>query len=185
MSSEPLSVLAPTLFPFFRHTIPNVRLAVVKTLHSFMAVPSLPRDWLSAPFLQLLFQNMVVEERADIRDATLTAWRLVLDILRSTPGWLESIASQPLLLQWYDIMMTPMGTPINIAAFYDPNLAKSAMDQGAERHNVDKNMIAQDLSLISAETVIAARIAAATAMAYVIASWPVMVSFTNIANWLC
>ncbi|EKM55940.1 uncharacterized protein PHACADRAFT_144887 [Phanerochaete carnosa HHB-10118-sp] len=169
--SQPLSTLAPTLFPFFRHTIPNVRLAVVKTLHSFMSVPSLPRDWLSVQFLQLLFQNMIVEEREDIRDATLAVWRLVLSILSAAPGWLESLVPQARLLQWYGAMMTPLGTPIDVSAFYDPALAR-AMDQGTERHNVDRNMIAQDLSLVSMETVIAARVAAATSMAYVTAVWP-------------
>lgn len=174
-SRQPLSILAPTLFPFFRHTIPNVRLAVVKTLHSFMSVPSLPRDWLSIPFLQLLFQNLIVEERSDIRDATLTAWRMVLSILSGQPGWLQSLVTQPLLLQWYEAMMTPLGNPINVAAFYDPVLARSAADPAAERHNVDKNMIAQDLSLISMETVISARVAAAQSLAYVMAVWPDLV----------
>ena len=137
-----------------------------------MSVPSLPRDWLSVHFLQLLFQNLIVEERTDIRNATLAAWRVLLAILSATPGWLESLITQPLLLQWYDAMMTPLGTPINVSAFYDAALAKSAADQGAERHNVDKNMIAQDLSLIPMETVISARVSAAISMVYVIAEWP-------------
>lgn len=179
--SQPLSMLAPTLFPFFRHTISNVRLEVVKTLHSFMSVPSLPRDWLSVQFLQLLFQNMIVEERTDIRDATLAAWRMLLSTLSAKPGWLESLVSQAQLLQWYNVMMTPLGTPVDISTFYDPALAKS-LDQGTERHNVDKNMIAQDLSLISTETVIAARVAAATSMAYVMAVWPNLVRILS-ASW--
>jgi TATA-binding protein-associated factor len=137
-----------------------------------MSVPSLPRDWLSVPFLQLLFQNLIVEERSDTREATLAAWRMLLSILSTKPGWLQSIITQPLLFQWYDAMMTPLGTPINVATFYDPVLAKAASDQGAERHNVDKNMIAQDLSLIPMETIVSARIAAAVSTAYIMAVWP-------------
>lgn len=139
-----------------------------------MSVTSLPRDWLTVEFLQLLLQNLIVEERSDIRDATLAAWRLVLSILSATSGWLESVVSQPLMLQWFAVMMTPLGTPIDVSSFYDPAALK-AMDTGAERHNVDKNMIAQDMSLVSTEVVIAARVAAATALAYVQAVWPVMV----------
>src|SRR6266436_8641589 len=97
----PLSTLAPTLFPFFRHTIPNVRLAVVNTLHSFMTVSSLPRDWIAPSFLRLLFQNLVVEERSDIRDTTLMTWRTALSLLSTNSGWLENIVSQQLLLEWY------------------------------------------------------------------------------------
>lgn len=170
--SQALSVLAPTLFPFFRHTIPGVRLAVVKTLHSFMTVPSLPRDWISEPFLRLLFQNLIVEERSDIRDATLSTWQMVLSILRSVEAWTESVLTQQLLLEWYAVLMTPSGMPIDISTFYDPIAVANGMDSTTERHNVDKNMIAQDLSLISIEVVLQARVAASKSLAAIITFWP-------------
>ena len=47
------------------------------------------------------------------------------------------------------------------------------MDGAAERHNVDKNMLAQDLSLITVEVTLKARVAGATALAYLIVFWPV------------
>ncbi|KAI0927991.1 hypothetical protein AcW2_004145 [Taiwanofungus camphoratus] len=169
--SHPISVLAPTLFPFFRHTIANVRLAVVKTLQTFMTVPSLAKDWMTVHFLRLLFQNLIVEERADVRDTTLSAWRLVLSILSSVTGWMESIVTQQLLLEWYAVLMTPLGLSLDASAFYDPTIV--ADNSGPpERHNVDKNMLAQDLSLVTVEVVLKARIAAATALAHVIAFWP-------------
>ncbi|KAJ7168182.1 SNF2 superfamily chromatin remodeling protein [Mycena crocata] len=168
----PLTALAPTLFPFFRHTIPNVRLAVVKTLLSFMAVPTLPRDWIAAPFLRLLFQNLIAEERSDIRDASLAAWRMTLTVLTETPGWLETVVTQQLILEWYAIMMTPLGVAIDATAFYRPSI-ETAGSTAPERHNVDKNMLAQDPSLITNEVTLKARVAAATAMAQLIVFWPV------------
>ena len=167
---HPITVLAPTLFPFFRHTIANVRLAVVKTLHTFMTVESLPRGWISVPFLRLLFQNLIVEERSDIRDATLATWREVLSILSNTGGWLESSITQPLLLEWYGVLMTPLGLALDASSFYDPNLSDNSAP--AERHNVDKNMLAQDLSLVPVEVVMQARLAASAALALIIAFWP-------------
>lgn len=168
---HPITVLAPTLFPFFRHTIANVRLAVVKTLYTFMTVPTLSKDWMTLPFLRLLYQNLVVEERNDIREATLSAWRLVLSTLSSVAGWMEALISQPVLLEWYAVLMTPLGLPLDASNFYDPTVSSDH-----ERHNVDKNMLAQDLALISVEIVLKARIAAASALAYVIAFWPRTVS---------
>ncbi|KAH8102965.1 SNF2 chromatin remodeling protein [Cristinia sonorae] len=170
--SEPLSVLAPTLFPFFRHTISNVRLAVVKTLHSFMSVSSLPKNWITLPFMRLLLQNLIVEERPDIRQATLSAWRMVLSILRATPGWMESVLTQQLQLEWYAVLMMPLGMPLDVSSFYDP-LDLTGRHDAPERHNVDKNMLAQDLALVPVETVLCARVAAATALANVIAVWPI------------
>ncbi|GLB35068.1 putative protein with domain of unknown function (DUF3535) [Lyophyllum shimeji] len=168
--SLPLSTLAPTLFPFFRHTIPNVRLAVVTTLDSFMAVSSLSREWIAAPFLRLLFQNLISEEHSDIRDASLSAWKTALSITASTPESLRGVITQQLVLEWYEIVMTPLGVSIDPTNFYRPTVA--ADGDALERHNVDKNMLAQDPSLITPEVTLKARVAAATALAYLISSWP-------------
>ena len=172
----PLSSLSPTLFPFFRHTIPNVRLAVVMTLHSFMTVSSLSRDWISTPFLRLLFQNLIVEERSDVRDASLVAWRTALSLMASTPGWIESVIPQQVVLEWYAIVMTPLGVPIDPSAFYYSSNEVDG-DVTVERHNVDKNMLTQDPSLITPEVTLKARISAATALACLIFYWPNHVSF--------
>ncbi|THV07958.1 SNF2 superfamily chromatin remodeling protein [Dendrothele bispora CBS 962.96] len=169
--SLPLTTLAPTLFPFFRHTISNVRLSVVNTLHSFMTVESLPRDWINAPFLQLLFQNLMTEERSDIRNISLLAWRTALSIVSGIEGWVESTITQQLILEWYAIVMTPLGMPIDSSTFYRPSLIADG-DTAPERHNVDKNMLAQDLSLITIEVILKARMAASSALALLMTYWP-------------
>ncbi|KAI0261043.1 SNF2 chromatin remodeling protein [Gloeopeniophorella convolvens] len=170
-TSLPLTDLAPKLFPFFRHTIPTVRLAVVETLHSFMNVPSLPKEWVATPLLRLLFQNLVVEERTDVRRETINTWNTAIDLLHSRPGWMENVVTSAQLFEWFEIMMTPMGFPVEASGFYDPLASENGAHAAAERHNVDKNMLAQDLTLVSPDTVWRARIAAATAMAYLVASW--------------
>lgn len=163
--------MASALFPFFRHTISNVRLAVVDTLHSFISVKSLPVDWIDAPFLRLLFQNLVVEERFDIRDRTAQTWQLALSVSGSKT---EIVVSPQVILEWYAMTMTPLGTAIDASTFYRPTEPTS--DGPQERHNVDKNMLAQDLGLISIETTLKARVAAATALAHLITFWPADVS---------
>lgn len=137
-----------------------------------MTVSSLPRDWIALPFLRLLFQNLVVEERSDIRDATLTTWRRALSILSSSSGWLENVVSQQVLLEWYAILMTPLGVAIDTSAFYHPTVAADGIDAAPERHNVDKSMLSQDLSLVSVEVTIKARVAGAMALALLMVFWP-------------
>ncbi|KAI6009398.1 hypothetical protein F5J12DRAFT_891501 [Pisolithus orientalis] len=170
--SLPLIELAPMLFPFFRHTIPNVRLAVVQTLLSFMTVPSLPRDWVSTFFLRLLFQNLIVEERADIRAASLAAWRTAMEVISSDQDLIKRIVQQQTVLDWYAVMMTPLGVPIDSSTFYRPTFGDDGPGDTTERHNVDRNILAQDLALISPEVNLQARVAAATALALLIAYWP-------------
>lgn len=137
-----------------------------------MTVSSLPRDWIATPFLRLLFQNLVVEERSDIRSVSLTSWRTALEVISSVPGLIKRIVKQQTVLEWYAVMMTPLGVPIETSTFYHPTFAEDGTDVVPERHNVDKNMIVQDLSLVSPELILQARIAAATALAYLIICWP-------------
>ncbi|KAG6818211.1 hypothetical protein H0H87_000116 [Tephrocybe sp. NHM501043] len=172
-SRLPLTTLAPTLFPFFRHTIPNVRLAVVSTLSSFMAVSSLSREWIAAPFLRLLLQNLIVEERTDIRDASLAAWKTAVSIMAADPDWICRVVSQELILDWYAVVMTPLGVPVDTTRFHHTAIAADG-EVAPERHNVDKNMLAQDPSLITPEVTLQARVSAATALAFLIPSWPAL-----------
>lgn len=142
---------------------------MVNTLASFMAVPHLPRNWVSVPFLCLLFQNLICEERSDIRGASLSAWRDAFCLLSSVPGFFSSQISQQLTLDWYAVAMMPIGIAVDTSNFYLPS---NAGDGTLERHNVDKNMLAQDLSLVSLETILKARVATATALAYQLIYWP-------------
>lgn len=165
--SRPLSSLVPILFPFFRHTIPNVRLAVVKTLHNFLSVPHLPDDWIAEPVLRLLFQNLIMEERLDTQTVTLKAWRAALSRLQGLQSRLLHVIS-PLIRDWFTILMTPLGVAIQTSLLYQH------MPVGAEDgHNVDKNMIAQDLSLVPPETIIRARVAGSQALSIVLSCWPI------------
>ncbi|KDQ06750.1 hypothetical protein BOTBODRAFT_39402 [Botryobasidium botryosum FD-172 SS1] len=169
-ASRSLSLLAPALFPFFRHTISNVRLAVVNTLLNFLAEASLPRDWVSTPFLCLLFQNLIVEERDDVRDASFRAWKAVLPALQAVPGLFDDMAG-PSLRDWFGTLMTPLGTPIDTSVFYHPSFQ---IGDGLEHaHPLDKPMVMQDLSLVSMETIIRGRVIASKALAVMFAVWPV------------
>ncbi|KAH9923909.1 SNF2 chromatin remodeling protein [Epithele typhae] len=116
-------------------------------------------------------RSTFVEERCDIREATLTTWKHVLDTMSVQSGWMEESVTQPVLLEWYAVLMTPLGLPLDSSTFYDANV--DAKNGGpSERHNVDKNMLTQDLSLVPIEVVIQARLAASSALAYIIAYWP-------------
>ncbi len=135
MFSFILSALTPTLFPFFRHTIPSVRLAVVKTHHSFLSIPTLNTEWLTTPFARLLIQNLVVEERADVRDATLTLWNLVVETLRPVEGWMEAVITQNSLFEWYSLAMTPLGVPMDtstVPSFRGPQQRKWRITRTAQ-----------------------------------------------------
>lgn len=192
-------MLAPILFPFFRHTITAVRLAVVNTFVSFLNVRALVGEWISQHFVRLLFQNIIVEEKNDIREASFTAWKASIDCLTQMPigddgnsditmlgtngqarlkSRLEIIIPDA-LLPWFTVLMNPIGVPLDPGQFYQP------LNGPALLHNVDKPMLAQDLSLVSEEWIMRGRVTACKAMGYLMAVWPVEVSFlTNLRGYL-
>ncbi|KAG8861908.1 TATA-binding protein-associated factor mot1 [Tulasnella sp. 330] len=189
-SSRPLTTLAPILSPFFRHVISNVRLAVVKTLLNFLSVPSLIGAWISQDFIRLLFQNLVMEERSDVREVTFSAWKLSIGALSRMDTSLDVEGGgggmiglglsviPPSLLSWFTILMSPVGTPL------DPSLFYQAVKSGAQAHNVDKPMMMQDLSLVTEEAILRGRVLGAKAIAYVMSVWPVQVGPPITPGWL-
>ena len=69
---EPLVVLVPRLWPFFRHTLQPVRLAVIESLRTLVHTPSTAL-WLGRvadEALRLTYQNLLVEARADVQAAS-------------------------------------------------------------------------------------------------------------------
>ncbi|KAG8867854.1 TATA-binding protein-associated factor mot1 [Serendipita sp. 405] len=165
--SQSLDQLAPLLFPLFRHTISNVRLAVVRTLHAFLSVPELPIGWVDGSFLRLLFQNILLEEREDVRSLSLRTWRLALQKTISDSSAIDNLIPLTIFRDWIETCTTPIGDPIDVSRLFVLN----SMDD-SEGHNVDKSMLAQDLSLITAENVWKARLAAAQSLASLSHSLP-------------
>lgn len=108
-----------------------------------------------------------MEERLDTQTVTLKTWRAALSRLRGLHDRLLHVVS-PFIRDWFTLLMTPLGVPIQTSLLFQP------IALGAEEgHNVDKSMLAQDLSLVSTETILRARVAGAQALAIVLASWPV------------
>ncbi|RCI04336.1 TATA-binding protein-associated factor mot1 [Rhizopus stolonifer] len=114
-----LSELVPRLHPFFRHTITSVRIAVLNTLLTFIECGT-AAEWIDDRVYRLVFQNLIVEEKVEIIEKTLTVWKGMtiggkVDnplILQGTQNWLGS---------WFEITMTPIGQPLDIATyFYKP-----------------------------------------------------------------
>lgn len=112
----------------------------------------------------------MVEERDDIRLATLDLWETCLEVIKKADGWMQSIVTQQVIFEWYSLAMTPLGQPVDQTLLYHPLV--NSPNGGPERHNVDKNMLSQDLTLVSSEIVLRARVATAKAFAWLLVAWP-------------
>jgi len=157
ISRNSINQLAPLLFPFSRHTISGVRLAVVRTLHDFILVRSLPCDWIDTTFLRLIFQNVLLEEREDVRNLSLQMWRQSLHRVMPNITDVHDLIPVSIFRDWIECCTTPIGEELDSTRLFILN----AFSDSGEAHNVDKNMIHQDLSLLSEDVVWKARIASA------------------------
>ncbi|KAI9598492.1 hypothetical protein BDF19DRAFT_393058 [Syncephalis fuscata] len=184
-STEPelaLKQLVPRLFPFFRHTIASVRLAVLRTLQTLLNVPQLDKSWIDTVLLQLTWQNMLLEEKRDILALSLKVWTLLMQHMAECRRVdLPNLVHPQLLATWMHLLLTPIGVPLEVAlilsgraTFNDrqPSYQQTPAQQQQQWHNVDAAMLRQDLSLVNYDTVLAARIAAATAMGQLLTAWP-------------
>jgi TATA-binding protein-associated factor len=66
-SESSFEKLVPRLFPFLRHSITNVRKAVLRTIMEFLSIddPN-TKGWINSKTLRLIFQNLLVEQNLDV-----------------------------------------------------------------------------------------------------------------------
>ncbi|CAK7264178.1 TATA-binding protein-associated factor mot1 [Sporothrix epigloea] len=69
------TLLVPRLYPFLRHTITSVRLAVLKALMTFVQISNeTSHGWLNGRVLRLVFQNIIVERDRETLATSLDLW---------------------------------------------------------------------------------------------------------------
>lgn len=104
--------LVPRLYPFLRHTITSVRLAVLRALTTFLQLEGDGTDeWVNGKALRLVFQNLLVERNEGVLKQSLQVWFELLKVLeqhgtfKADTDLLSHI--QPLIT----LTMAPFGVP--------------------------------------------------------------------------
>ena len=71
--------LVPRLFPFLRHSITNVRKAVLRTILEFLSIEdSSTKAWINAKTLRLVYQNLLVEQNIDVLNLSAQVYEKLL-----------------------------------------------------------------------------------------------------------
>ncbi|KAK7736228.1 TATA-binding protein-associated factor mot1 [Cytospora paraplurivora] len=83
------TVLVPRLYPFLRHTITSVRLAVLKALMTFAKLDAeSAQGWLNGRILRLIFQNILVERDQGTLNMSMELWTALVKSLARSPDTL-------------------------------------------------------------------------------------------------
>jgi TATA-binding protein-associated factor len=194
-------VLIPRLFPFLRHTIRTVRMAVLRALRTFLGIKQQKGTaWISARAVRLIFQNVLFEQVEDIRELSLSVWT---DLISSVPrSELQSMYRES-LRQTSSLLFTPIGTsraniPMDSNLIIRPSgqtwapsftkLDKQSAKRSKKQehddwaasqikpHNLDGPVIRGDVELVGEDVLIRSRVSAAKALGRLIAIWPQDVS---------
>ncbi|KAI1410650.1 hypothetical protein F5Y13DRAFT_202118 [Hypoxylon sp. FL1857] len=119
------TLLVPRLYPFLRHTITSVRLAVLKALMTFVNLGVEAQSWLDGKILRLTFQNILVERDQETLTMSMELWGALVRCLAKNPDNLarEFLPHIDALMQ---LTLHPIGVsrnpiPMNGALFIKPS----------------------------------------------------------------
>lgn len=120
------TVLVPRLYPFLRHTITSVRLAVLKALMTFAKLDAeSSQGWLNGRLLRLIFQNLLVERDPETLGTSFELWTALVGSLAQNSAVLAMEFSShiaPLM----ELSLHPIGVqrnpiPMNATLFLKPS----------------------------------------------------------------
>lgn len=119
------TLLVPRLYPFLRHTITSVRLAVLKALMTFVNLGAESQGWLDGRILRLAFQNILVERDQDTLNMSMELWAALVRCLAEDP---ENLAREftPHIDALMQLTLHPVGVsrhpiPMNGSLFLKPS----------------------------------------------------------------
>lgn len=126
--------LIPRLYPFLRHSITNVRKAVLRTLWAFLTIqdPSM-KEWIDGKSLRLLCQNLLVEQNEEVLRLSEQVYAKLVEELVSHGRSVETVFSEN-LTPMLSLLMTPIGVarynyPMNTSLIARPSGATFKAEQ--------------------------------------------------------
>ncbi|OAA38063.1 hypothetical protein NOR_06808 [Metarhizium rileyi] len=120
------TLLVPRLYPFLRHTITSVRLAVLKALLTFANLgDETSHGWLNGRILRLIFQNILVERDQETLNTSLELWDALVGRLAKNPAVLADEFA-PHIDSLMELTLHPIGIsrnpiPMNVTLFQKPS----------------------------------------------------------------
>lgn len=112
-TSQSFESLVPRLFPFLRHSITNVRKAVLRTIFEFLSInDKSTKNWINEKALRLLFQNLLLEQNLEVLNLSKQVFNQLLSQINENDNLLSM---EHYFGQHFQPLLTLLMTPIGIA----------------------------------------------------------------------
>ncbi|TPX34202.1 hypothetical protein SmJEL517_g03103 [Synchytrium microbalum] len=165
-----LSVVTPRLYPFFRHNIASVRIAVLNTLSTLAQTPEKgvgrgDASWISIDLMRLVFQNFVLETHSEVVELSYGVWRQLIVCLKNHHLLVKIL--MPLVPTLLSIAMSPIGTAYDLRLLLLPKEDMNRQRPGIVSDQ-DKAIAMQDLTVARYSDILYGKIKALKALGNVI-----------------
>lgn len=110
---ESLVHLIPRLYPFFRHSITDVRKAVLRSLRTFLGLRHGSKDWIDNMLMRLVFQNILLEQNEEVLELTMELWSQLMVYFEDSGENNRPDFAMFFSQFWsvaFSLLMTPIGT---------------------------------------------------------------------------
>ncbi|XP_028801250.1 TATA-binding protein-associated factor BTAF1 isoform X1 [Neltuma alba] len=122
-----LSMLAPRLWPFMRHSITSVRFSAIRTLERLLEAgykrsmseqfsSSLWPSFILGDTLRIVFQNLLLESNEAILQCSERVWRLLVQC----PVEDLEMAARSYMNSWIELASTPFGSALDTSKMFWP-----------------------------------------------------------------
>lgn len=109
-------LLVPRLYPFFRHSITDVRKSVLRTLLLFLKIDdSSMKDWIDGKVLRLIFQNILFEQNQQVLQLSVEVYEALIHEVAINKTLNKTMES--LFQEHMQPSMTLLMTPIGISRY--------------------------------------------------------------------
>ena len=113
-SEQSFDLLVPRLYPFFRHTITSVRLAVLKALSTFLRLKDLStHGWVGGRVVRLIFQNILLERNEAVLKASYEVWQRLVSFMVANGYGNYASDVEPHIVPMIKATTQPIGQPRN------------------------------------------------------------------------
>lgn len=177
-SGSSLEVLVPKLYQFLRHSIIDVRKAVLRTLKTFLTLEHDAKSWVSIVTLRLLFQNILLEQNDQVLDMSMDLWKVLMEFVKT-----KSLEERRSLFSrfWesaFPLLLTPVGTARRFYGMNDQLLVRPSGKSYAEQLpasasadsklevNIDGPMILGDTLIVPVPIFIRAKVFGSIALGH-------------------
>ncbi|SGZ41566.1 related to TATA-binding protein-associated factor MOT1 [Hanseniaspora guilliermondii] len=170
--------LIPMLYRYLRHPITIVRKSVLNLLMQFLEIYEYEQNWIDTKIVRLLLQNILFEVNSEVNELSKTVYFRVIRVYRanSPAGSLDKLFVG-FLDEFTNILMTPVGElgksyPMTTKNILKPSSSYHLDDNSGlkRKHsdvssnsniNIDSAMINGDVDILTKETILNNRVAAA------------------------